>query len=836
MDKYIRIILDSAQAKSNADALDKSVENVGKSADKTTFSMNKLASAIAGVITAREIANYSSTWTDLVSRTRNAIDAQEDALEVMERIADVARRSYGPLEGVSEVFLQSASSLTELGYSTQTQLDLTESLSLALVISGSKAERATVAINAFSRAMANGTLAGEDFNVINRSGGEIINAMSRALGVGVNEMRNLAREGKIGRKEMSAIVNELENLRQVAETMPETINDAFLILRNNAIQTVGTLADTTGAAQELAKSIILVADNLDVALDVAVMFTALMVSKQIPAIVLYTKSKMAQIAADQLKLKTDLAASKAEVARISASAKMVQANLAQAKSTEAIAAAQTRLIAISNSLIAAKGRLNAAALAYARGATLAGIAAQGLGRALSFVGGPMGAIFLAATALLYFTRSADDAADATKELTKSVENMTAAQAKASKNNLQEVLSNQEKQMREYAKNINWSLIELEKMRDAGVDPSERFLKRLEKEQGAADDLASEIREVTGRIKELDSVINSGGQREIIQTNVKNMSVVDDVIWQIERARELVNEGFRPGEDPFADSFDFDSNGITAAMKRGTETMRKELDLRKKLSQIYIDGYHSDLRSQWDNERAQLQAQELEREAQLIAQNDAARQNRLLAKQQLFEDNQLLFEERMIIEQEYQNQEKLAAEILEEELSAIRQKGVNDRKKIDDMERKARMNSFASLGNALMALGENQSRKVFEIGKAAALAQAAVSLPSSILESYNNSGGYPWGIPAAIAMGAIGLKNISDIKNAKFGSTPSTSVQSAAPTPEGAPAGGGGPAGNFTLAGFDPRALYTGEQLQNMGNALQDWWKNGGGDGNMIYQR
>src|SRR5690606_30674503 len=122
-----------------------------------------------------------------------------------------------------------------------------------------------------------------------------------------------------------------------------TINDAFLILRNNAIQTIGTLGETSGAADALSSAILTLADNLDIAIDVAAMLATLYVSRMIPSIVLYTKTKMAQIAADQLKLKTDLDSAKADVARISASAKMVQANLLQAKSTEAIAAAQTRL-------------------------------------------------------------------------------------------------------------------------------------------------------------------------------------------------------------------------------------------------------------------------------------------------------------------------------------------------------------------------------------------------------------------------------------------------------------------------------------------------------------
>lgn len=88
----------------------------------------------------------------------------------------------------------------------------------------------------------------------------------------------------------------------------------------------------------------------------------------------------------------------------------------------------------------------------------------------------------------------------------------------------------------------------------------------------------------------------------------------------------------------------------------------------------------------------------------------------------------------------------------------------------------------------------QSRAMFEINKAAALAKAVVSLPSAVMQSFENGGGYPWGLIPAGLMLAEGLANISAIQSASFGGGTS-----------GATAGGGGGGSGAGAASIMPGA-------------------------------
>jgi len=89
-----------------------------------------------------------------------------------------------------------------------------------------------------------------------------------------------------------------------------------------------------------------------------------------------------------------------------------------------------------------------------------------------------------------------------------------------------------------------------------------------------------------------------------------------------------------------------------------------------------------------------------------------------------------------------------------------------------------------------------SKKLFKAQKAASLAQATAELPSAIISSYKNAGGYPFGIPAAIAMAAAGASQIAAIARASIGGGTSSSSSASAGAGTTGQAPSALPAGNL----------------------------------------
>lgn len=67
-----------------------------------------LRSTIVGGLGARELVRLTDTWTDLNSRVALAAGGMEHGAAVMQRLGEVARRTYSSLEQTAEGYLLNA--------------------------------------------------------------------------------------------------------------------------------------------------------------------------------------------------------------------------------------------------------------------------------------------------------------------------------------------------------------------------------------------------------------------------------------------------------------------------------------------------------------------------------------------------------------------------------------------------------------------------------------------------------------------------------------------------------------------------------------------------------
>ena len=165
------------------------------------------------------------------------------------------------------------------------------------------------------------------------------------------------------------------------------------------------------------------------------------------------------------------------------------------------------------------------------------------------------------------------------------------------------------------------------------------------------------------------------------------------------------------------------------------------------------------------------------------------------EQQAYENRQFIIEEafqnelisiqtrqRLLEQLESQHQKKL---------SQIDYQGLSIRQKFATAFAKKDVKTALATGAQMTAGMATQNKRIFEINKALALANAVVSLPDAVLQSFRNGGGYPWGLIPAGLMLATGLAQINAIRSATFGGGVS------APSLTGA--GGGGSTVNTTPA-------------------------------------
>src|SRR5690625_4634739 len=251
-----------AELEGIAGAGERSFARMSREVDLAGVAVRRLAGIAAAAFSTRQVVAYTNRWADMNSSLKLATGSAELGRAVLSRLGEVARRSTSDLGQVADGYIGFSRVLNELGVSVNDQLDFVETLSTALDISGIRADKAAQVQTALSRAMALGTLQGQNLNTVIQNGGRVAQALADSLGVTTGELYALGRAGKIGRAEMLGMASEMEKLREEAEGMTDTIADAFRVMGNRALELVGRWDELIGASSLVADALILVAEHL----------------------------------------------------------------------------------------------------------------------------------------------------------------------------------------------------------------------------------------------------------------------------------------------------------------------------------------------------------------------------------------------------------------------------------------------------------------------------------------------------------------------------------------------------------------------------------------------
>jgi hypothetical protein len=176
---------------------------------------------------------------------------------------------------------------------------------------------------------------------------------------------------------------------------------------------------------------------------------------------------------------------------------------------------------------------------------------------------------------------------------------------------------------------------------------------------------------------------------------------------------------------------------------------------------------------------------------------------------------------------------------EAKLRNMKLKSWDDLKKLTKVSWQAQVSIMSgSLADMTAALS-TKSRTMFEINKAAAMANATVRIPEMMVNAYNALSGIPYvgpylGAAAAAAAGIFGAAQVAAIGSTSFGggggaggaaNVPSMATSSVGQS--GAGAGPAAPSQSLAVEGLSGDQLFTGEAVRALAGKLLDFQKDGG---------
>ena len=327
----IDIVIRSRGARVTATGIDR-IGQKAATATRNLFLLQRALFVVGAGAILRGIQNLSDTFTDMQNRLKLVTSGTADLVGVTEELFAISNRTRTAFEATATIFSRTALSVQQLGISQRETLQFTESLSKAIILSGAGAQEATAAMIQLGQGLASNRLSGDELRSVLEQLPFVADVIAKSLSITRGELRAFGKEGKIT---AITVLNAFREAREeiaekFAKTIP-TIGQAFIVLKNNVIETIGAFNTANGAAQGFAAAIIFLASNFDTLFNILAvgitLFAALQFGKLVQGIsnfsVATVKNTKAQIANNVAKVKSIAHITSERIARQAAIETMV---------------------------------------------------------------------------------------------------------------------------------------------------------------------------------------------------------------------------------------------------------------------------------------------------------------------------------------------------------------------------------------------------------------------------------------------------------------------------------------------------------------------------------
>ncbi|HDY6023647.1 TPA: tape measure protein [Pseudomonas aeruginosa] len=218
--------------------------------------LTRVVAAYLSLRTLQSVIELSDQYGQMASRIRNATSSAEEYAMVQERLLQTANGTFRALSEAQEVYLATADTLRDLGYTTSDVLDITDSFSYALVRDAARADQATTAMDAWSKALMKNKVEADGWASIMAATPSIVEGIAEATGRTKAEIRQLGASGKLSVEALNeGLRRTRDENKALADEMETSVADSFTKLRNSMTVFIGKVNESSGASQVLTSNI-----------------------------------------------------------------------------------------------------------------------------------------------------------------------------------------------------------------------------------------------------------------------------------------------------------------------------------------------------------------------------------------------------------------------------------------------------------------------------------------------------------------------------------------------------------------------------------------------------
>lgn len=270
----------------------RNMEDIGRTGRTAASGIDLLKRALLGLGVAaivRQFTNMLDVTTTINNRLRLVTNTTTELNAVYGELLRISNDTRTGLQSNADLFNRLSLSTRSLNLSYRQQLDLTEQLNKALVISGASASEGGAGLIQLSQGLASGALQGDELRSVLENLPRVAQVIAEEMGVTVGELRKLGADGKItAQTVVDAFANASDQLDAEFAKIAPTIESAFTVFNNQMLDFVRNANEASGIGEVLANVILFLADNFNAVVGAAAGLGIVLVGSLIPAVISLT--------------------------------------------------------------------------------------------------------------------------------------------------------------------------------------------------------------------------------------------------------------------------------------------------------------------------------------------------------------------------------------------------------------------------------------------------------------------------------------------------------------------------------------------------------------------
>lgn len=245
----------------------KSIQAINQHLSKLKISASGMTKTLGVDFSITGILKMADDYGQMANRVKMAIasvgGSADDYQLVQDRLLAISNRNGKAISDSQKLYIATASSMSDLGYSTNETVDFIEAMSNSYKINATSATDVSTSIKAINESLLTGKVSSDDFKKILSSTSNVATALSDSMGESEATIIQLGMSGEISMRQFSdAMIKAKDETGKMADAMGNTLQGGFNAISNDLGQLVGELNNSLGLTNNISKALKILADNI----------------------------------------------------------------------------------------------------------------------------------------------------------------------------------------------------------------------------------------------------------------------------------------------------------------------------------------------------------------------------------------------------------------------------------------------------------------------------------------------------------------------------------------------------------------------------------------------